>query len=199
MLKRFTSLFAAALVASSVAFGLTAGQAAPDFTLKDVHGKTHKLSDYRGKVVVLEWTNPECPFVVKHYGSGNMPKLQKDAANQGVVWLTLNSNRHGSQGSYEGDKAVSWLQQHQASPAAYLRDADGAVGRAYNAKVTPHLYVIAPDGKLAYVGAIDSIRSADQADIAKADNYVLAALSAVKDGKPVEKAQTNPYGCGIKY
>jgi peroxiredoxin len=192
-------LVLASFAASATAFALTAGQSAPEFTLTDLSGRVHSLQEYRGKVVVLEWTNPECPFVVKHYGSGNMPSLQKQAVAEGVVWLTLNSNRPGSQGSYDDAAAQAWLKSQGAAPSAYLRDPEGKVGKAYDAKVTPHLYVINPEGKLAYVGAIDSIRSAKAEDVAKAENYVVAALKAVKAGQPVAKAQTSPYGCGIKY
>lgn len=183
----------AALAAVSI------GAPAPDFSVTDIQGKVHQLSDYKGKTVVLEWVNPECPFVQKHYGSGNIPNLQKSATNDGVVWLTINSSRRGSDGDYEDAAAASWLKAKQAAPTAYVRDQDGKVGRLYGAKTTPHLYVINPDGALVYNGAIDSIRSADVDDIARAENYVTSALTAVKAGKPVAKSSSQPYGCAVKY
>ncbi|GAB1488356.1 thioredoxin family protein [Opitutaceae bacterium] len=200
-LKSFLIL---AAILSAFVFGAHAkeaviGQAAPDFTLTDITGKQHSLSSYRGKTVVLEWVNPECPFVMKHYGSGNMPNTQKAATADGVVWLTINSGVPGAQGDFDPVKATAWLQQHGAAPTAYFRDQDSAVGRLYGAKTTPHMYVINPEGTLVYNGAIDSIRSANVADIAKAENYVNSALAAVKAGKPVAKASSEPYGCNVKY
>lgn len=175
------------------------GKPAPDFTLTDIDGKTHKLSDYKGKTVVLEWVNPECPIVVKHYSSGNMPATQKAATADGVVWLAINSGSAGAQGDFNQAQVASWLKANHAAPTAYFRDTDGKVGRLYAAKTTPHMFVITKDGTLVYDGAIDSIRSADVADIPKATNYVNAALAAVKAGKPVEKSATQPYGCTVKY
>jgi hypothetical protein len=190
----------AALTITSAFAGAEAGQAAPDFTLTDVAGKTHKLSDYRGKTVVLEWVNPECPFVVKHYeSSGNIPALQKAAAADGVVWLSINSGKAGAQGDYEPTKVSAWSSKTGAAPAAYLRDSDGKVGKLYGAKTTPHMYVISGDGTLVYNGAIDSIRSTKTEDIGKATNYVTAALASVKAGQPVAKATSEPYGCPVKY
>ncbi len=175
------------------------GQPAPDFTLTDIQGQTHKLSEFMGKTVVLEWVNPECPFVKKHYESGNMPSTQKAATADGVVWLTINSGNARAQGDFDAAKVASWSKQTGAAPTAYFRDQDGKVGRLYGAKTTPHLYVITKEGTLVYNGAIDSIRSADVADIAKATNYVNAALASVKAGKPVEKSASQPYGCAVKY
>ncbi|MDR0352642.1 MAG: redoxin domain-containing protein [Opitutaceae bacterium] len=175
------------------------GKAAPDFTLTDIQGKSISLSGHRGKIVVLEWVNPECPFVMKHYKSGNIPTLQKNAAAEGMVWITINSARPGAQGDYAVPQVTAWSQKNGAAPSAYCRDSDGKVGRLYGAKTTPHMYVIAADGTLAYAGAIDSIRSANQADIAKATNYVTAALDALKAGKPVAKSISQPYGCSVKY
>lgn len=192
-------------VAMAAAFVTTGGAAvnigapAPDFSVTDIQGKSHRLSDYKGRTVVLEWVNPECPFVGKHYDSGNIPKLQKSATADGAVWLTINSARRGGQGDYEADAANRWLSRHGAAQTAYLRDQDGKVGRLYGAKTTPHLYVIDPAGTLVYNGAIDSIRSADVDDLAKAENYVASALAAVKAGRPVAKATSQPYGCGVKY
>jgi hypothetical protein len=175
------------------------GQAAPDFRLTDLSGHAHQLSDYKGRTVVLEWVNPECPFVQKHYGSGNIPRLQKTATADGVVWLTINSGHPGAEGDYAAPQAAAWLKQMGAAPTAYFRDQDGKVGRLYGAKTSPHVFVITPEGKLIYEGAIDSIRSANVADIARATNYVTAALAAVKAGKPMTPAATQPYGCSVKY
>ncbi len=175
------------------------GRPAPDFTLTDITGQSHQLSDFRGKVVVLEWVNQECPFVVKHYASGNLPATQKAATADGVVWLTINSGRPGAQGDFDPARVNAWAKEHGAAYTAYFRDQDGKVGRLYGAKTTPHMYVIAADGTLVYNGAIDSIRSASQADIAKAENYVNSALAALKAGQPVKTASTQAYGCSVKY
>jgi peroxiredoxin len=189
------ALFAAAAIPAAVGIG----QPAPDFTLTDIEGKTHRLSDYKGKTVVLEWVNPECPFVMKHYGSGNIPKLQKSATSDGVVWLSINTGGAGGQEADDNAEHVKWTKSMNAAPTAYLRDRDGKVGRLYGAKATPHMYVIKADGTLVYNGAIDSIRSAEVDDIAKAENYVASALAAVAAGKPVAKATSQPYGCAVKY
>ena len=176
------------------------GQAAPDFTLTDLDGHARKLSDYKGKIVVLEWNNPDCPIVHKHYDSGNIPKLQKSATAQGVVWLLINSGAPGLQGGdYSSAEIKAWLKQRGSVPTSYLRDPDGKVGHLYAAKATPHLFVIKPDGVLAYEGAIDSVPSANQRDIPRAENYVSEALAAVEAGQPVTKTSTRPYGCAIKY
>ncbi len=203
-MKKLVNLLtvAAAIAASTLvasAGSAEVGSAAPDFTLVDIAGKTHKLSDYKGKTVVLEWVNQECPFVVKHYDSGNIPAMQKQAKDEGVVWLTINSGKAGAQGDYEPAKVNEWAAKTGASYAAYMRDSDGKVGRLYGAKTTPHMYVITPDGTLAYNGAIDSIKSSKKDDVAKATNYVKEALGAVKAGKPVAKAVSEPYGCSVKY
>lgn len=175
------------------------GDQAPDFTLRDINGQAHRLSDYKNKIVVLEWVNPECPFVGKHYRSGNIPKLQQDATSSGVVWLSINTGRPGAQGVFDAPGQIAWAKSVNAAPTAYLRDPDGKVGRLYGAKTTPHMYVITSEGTLAYNGAIDSIRSADATDIAKAENYVASALDAVSNGRPVKKATSQPYGCSVKY
>lgn len=175
------------------------GESAPDFTLTDITGATHKLSEFKGKTVVLEWVNPGCPFVIKHYGSGNMPNLQRKAEADGVVWLSINSGSAGAQGDLDPTEATAWLKKNGAAPTAYFRDQDGKIGRLYGAKTTPHLFVIKADGVLAYEGAIDSIRSAKVEDIAKAENYVTSALTAIKAGVPVAKTNTQPYGCSVKY
>ncbi len=176
------------------------GKAAPDFTLTDLSGQTHKLSDYKGKTVVLEWNNPDCPIVRKHYESDNLPSLQRTATADGVVWLLINSGAKGQQGAdYSDAELKTWLAEHKAAPTEYFRDPDGKVGHLYAAQTTPHMFVITKDGTLVYDGAIDSISSANKADIPRATNYVAAALADVKAGKPVEKAATHPYGCSVKY
>lgn len=175
------------------------GHPAPDFSLTDIDGNSHNLSDFSGKTVVLEWVNPECPFVVKHYGSGNLPAMQAESTAEGVIWLTINSGSPGAQGDYDPRAAAAWLQKNGAAPTAYLRDQDGTVGRMYGAQTTPHMYVINPEGTLVYDGAIDSIRSANQRDIPKATNYVAAALAAVESGIMPERSSTQPYGCSVKY
>lgn len=202
---RLPSLFraglaAAGLFAAAVLGAATVGEPAPAFTLTDLDGKTHSLADFKGKTVVLEWVNPECPFVVKHYEkSGNLPATQKAAVADGVVWLQINSAAAGKQGDFDAEKAKAWIAKNSVAATAYLRDSDGKVGKAYDAKTTPHIFVINAEGALVYNGAIDSIRSGNPEDIAKAENYATAALAAVKAGKPVEKATTQPYGCSVKY
>lgn len=188
-------LFAASLLGAA-----TVGEPAPAFTLTDLDGKAHTLADLKGKTVVLEWVNPECPFVVKHYEkSGNIPATQKAAVADGVVWLQINSAAAGKQGDYDAEKAKAWQEKNKVAATAYLRDSDGKVGKAYDAKTTPQIFVINAEGTLVYNGAIDSIRSSNPDDIAKADNYAKAALASVKAGKPVEKATTQSYGCSVKY
>lgn len=175
------------------------GSPAPDFTLTDIDGNSHNLSDFSGRTVVLEWVNPDCPFVKKHYNSGNMPSLQTSATGDDVVWLLINSGSPGAQGDYAPDKAKAWMEKTGAAPSAYLRDQDGTVGKLYGARTTPHMYVINPEGQLVYNGAIDSIPSANTKDIAKAENYVTAALNAVEAGAMPERTATQPYGCSVKY
>lgn len=187
---------AAPLTARSAA---SVGQPAPDFGLTDLDGHVRRLSDYRGRTVVLEWTNPECPIVGKHYRSGNMPSLQKSATADGVVWLAINSGHPGSYGDYDPARVRGWLGSTGAAPTAYMRDPDGQVGRLYGAKATPNMFVISADGTLVYAGAIDSIPSADPSDIARATNYVRAALDSLRQGRPVAVASSRPYGCAIKY
>ena len=191
--------FIAALLIPAWLGAATVGEPAPAFTLTDSHGKAHSLSDFRGKTVVLEWTNAECPFVKKHYDSGNMQKQQAAAVADGVIWLTINSGAPGKQGHVSGEQANVIQTNWKAANTAYLIDADGKVGRAYDAKTTPHMYVIDQDGVLRYNGAIDSIASADKGDLATAVQYVPAALAAVADGKSPEPALTRPYGCSVKY
>jgi peroxiredoxin len=174
------------------------GQPAPSFTLTDAKGKTHSLADFKGKTVVLEWTNADCPFVQKHY-SGNMQKQQGEATSNEVVWLTINSGATGKQGHVDGKGAQQVIARTGGKQTAYLLDAPGKVGKAYNAKTTPHMYVIDGAGTLQYAGAIDSIPSADKSDLAKATQYVPQALSDLQAGKPVRVATSQAYGCSIKY
>lgn len=171
------------------------GQAAPDFTLNNLNGQPVSLSQYKGKTVVLEWTNPECPFVGRHYSTGNMQSLQKEATAEGVVWLQINSGSKGAEGDYPPAQAKAWLAKNGAASTAYLRDQDGTVGHLYGAKTTPHMFVITADGVLVYAGGIDNNRKTHIG----ATNYVREALAAVKAGKPVAKASAEPYGCSVKY
>ena len=203
-MKSASALFLAAAIAAGLAStpayaAPDVGKPAPAFTLTDINGAQHSLADYKGKIVVLEWVNPECPFVKKHYNSGNMPKLQKSAEGEGVVWLTINSAHKGGEGDYDAGQMKAWFAKNGGAPSDYFRDQDGTVGHLYGAKQTPDMYVIDKDGNLAYSGAIDSIASSDPSDIAKADNYVRDALLAVESGKPVAVATSRPYGCFIKY
>lgn len=175
------------------------GKAAPEFTATDSNGKEHKLSDFKGRIVVLEWTNPECPYVVKHYDSKNMQKLQENAAAKDVVWLTVNSSAGGKQGNLTGEAANAYITDKGAKAAAYLLDTKGEIGKAYDAKTTPHMFVIDKEGILVYNGAIDDNDSFKPEDAATAKNYVTAALEALQTGKPVETSQSKPYGCSVKY
>lgn len=177
----------------------TVGQSAPDFTLQDVNGKTVKLSDYRGRHVVLEWNNPGCPFVMKHYRSGNMQALQKEAAAKNVVWLAINSTETGHGDYLSPTQLDRWMKEQRAAPGATLMDEDGKVGRAYGARTTPHMYIVDPQGRLIYAGGIDSIPSARIEDIKTAINYVRTGMAEALAGKPVSQASTRPYGCSIKY
>mgnify|MGYP003602294640 CR=1 FL=1 len=202
LLHRRTLLVSAAALAATAALparAATAGQRAPDFSLPDVNGKPVRLSDYRGKFVVLEWTNPGCPFVRKHYDSGNMGATQKAARDQGVVWLSINSTEKVSTDYMEPAKLAAWLKERHNLASAVLMDEDGTVGRSYNAMTTPHMYIVDPQGVLVYAGAIDSIPSARVADIDKAINHVKMALADIAAGKPVATPMSRAYGCGIKY
>lgn len=175
------------------------GDKVPDFTLTDSHGKSHKLSDFAGKTVVLEWFNHQCPFVKKHYQSGNMQKQQAKWTEQGVVWLVVNSSAAGKQGHVDGTAANGIMADWTMKNTAFLLDHDGQVGRAFGAKVTPHMYVIDGTGTLRYVGAIDSNPSSDPADIPNSKQYVDGALTALASGGTVDPTTTQPYGCSVKY
>ncbi|MBI3886132.1 MAG: thioredoxin family protein [Opitutae bacterium] len=189
----------AALVLSVRAATARVGQPAPDFTLTGLDGQRHALADFKGKTVVLEWVNPDCPFVKKHYDSQNMQHTQRAAAAAGVVWLLINSAAAGKEGDYAPAAAAKWLKETGAAATAYLRDPDGAVGHLYDARTTPHLFIVNPAGVLVYAGGIDNIRSTKIDDIAKATNYVKAALADLAAGRPVATATSQPYGCSVKY
>jgi len=192
-------VLAAAAIPATARAAAVVGQPAPDFTLVDSHGARHTLSALKGKTVVLEWVNFECPFVGKHYGSGNMQALQKEYTGQGVVWLSINSSAEGKQGHFAPDEINARMKERGAAPTAYLIDTDGTVGRAYGAKTTPHMFVIDARGTVAYAGGIDDTPSTDQADVKTAKNFVRSALDEVLAGKPVTTASSAPYGCSVKY
>ena len=198
-MKRFLTATALALATTASFAAATVGQPAPTFTATDVNGKAVSLADFKGKHVVLEWTNPGCPFVVKHYGAGNMQATQKDATSKGVVWLTINSTSADA-GDYKAPPALaSWMASQKGAPSATLMDADGKVGKAYGARTTPHMYIVNPAGLLVYAGAIDSKATSNPADIPGATNHVKQALAESLAGKPVSTASTRAYGCSVKY
>ena len=175
------------------------GTSAPGFTAVDSKGKRHTLAAYKGKTVVLEWTNHECPYTVKHYATGNMQALQKAATESGAIWLTVVSSRPGSQGHVEALEADKLTDDRNAHPTAVLLDPAGDLGKLYGARVTPHMYVIDPSGMLIYMGAIDDQPTANHASVKGARSYVREALDAVAAGRPVAVASTRPYGCTVKY
>ena len=175
------------------------GAPAPGFTLNDTGGKPVALADYKGKYVVLEWTNPECPFVQKHYVSKNMQGLQKEWGDQGVVWLSINSTRADHAEFKTGEQMARWMRAQGSAQKATLQDSSSVTGRAYAAKTTPQMFIVDPAGKVLYNGAIDDRRSANPADVKGANNYVRAALTEALAGKPVTIASTSPYGCSVKY
>jgi peroxiredoxin len=187
---------------SSGAFALDpppVGNAAPDFSLTDAKGQTHSLSQYKGKYVVLEWFNPQCPFVKKHYGSGNMQKLQEEYTGRGVVWLTINSSAPGTWGALTPEQSEQKMAEWKMHQTALLLDSEGKAGRAYGSKNTPNMVVINPEGNIIYEGAIDSKATPNPADIPSSTNYVRAALDESLGGKPVATAKTRPYGCAVEY
>ena len=178
---------------------VTTNKPAPDFSLTDIKGQTKSLSEYRGKFVVLEWTNYDCPFVKKHYSSGNMQSLQREYTQKGAVWLSICSSAQGKQGHYSPAEWAKLVVDRKSAATAVLLDGNGKVGRLYGAKTTPHIFIIDPKGILIYQGAIDSIASTDSSDIPKATNYVRQTLNEALTGKPVTMAQTDSYGCSVKY
>ncbi|MGQ9471229.1 MAG: thioredoxin family protein [Candidatus Aminicenantales bacterium] len=178
---------------------LKVGEPAPDFTGVDANGQSHSLSTYQGKIVVLEWFNHECPFVQKHYNSGNMQKLQKDYTAKGVIWFSIISSAPGKQGYLTPEQAGALMKEKKAAPTAVILDPEGKIGRLYDAKVTPHMFIIDQKGVLVYNGGIDNIRSTNIEDIPKAINYVAQALEEILAGKEVSVKTSQPYGCTVKY
>jgi peroxiredoxin len=175
------------------------GNPAPDFTVQDSSGKAVSLHDFKGKTVVLEWFNQNCPFVKKFYSGGDMQRFQSIATNQGVVWLTVTSSAEGKSGHLDTKSGTAVRSELGMNSTALLLDSDGKVGKMYGARTTPHTFVIDPNGTLAYAGAIDSTPSTTAKDIAGATNYVMAAIDAIKAGKTIDPASTEPYGCSVKY
>ena len=196
-----TSLAVLALCVSATAAWAVPeiGKPAPAFTAVDSNGKSYALSDFKGKTVILEWTNDGCPYVKKHYGAGNMQKVQKELTAEGAVWLSIISSAPGKQGHVDGKGANALTASRSAAPTAVLLDPTGKVGKLYEAQTTPHMYVIDGKGVLRYMGAIDDQPNTDTSKIASARNYVREAFAAVKAGKPVEATATDPYGCSVKY
>ena len=200
----FLSRTGPAILMAALASGICVAQArvgdsAPAFTATDSHGQTRSLDQYKGKFVVLEWTNRGCPFTQKHYTSGNMQNLQKEWTGKGVVWLTVVSSAPGTQGYVTADQENSYLLKVNAAPTAALLDPSGKLGHLYSAKTTPDMYVIDPKGRLIYSGAIDNRATTDPDDVKGADNYITDALMAAMSGKPVQTSSTRPYGCSVKY
>jgi len=200
MKKALSLSFATLIATAALSFAaVKTGEAAPDFKLKDYAGKEHALADFKGKFVVLEWVNHGCPFVKKHYDSNNMQGLQKDYTAKDVVWLSICSSAPGKQGNAKTGEAKETGDAKGAKPTSVLNDESGDVGRLYGARTTPQMYVINPEGKLIYQGAIDSDSTPDPKAIAGATNYVKAALDEAIAGKPVTTAETKSYGCSVKY
>ena len=199
-MKRSIAIMVAAVLVSLFSFAAPrAGEAAPEFTANDSNGKTHKLSDYKGKFVVLEWTNSGCPFTKKHYNSGNMQNLQKQWTSKGVVWLTVISSAPGKEGYMTPEQENAYVREKGAAPTAVLMDPNGNLGHLYGAKTTPHIFIVDPTGKLIYNGAIDDKPTTDRSDIDGAKNYVSTALTEAMGGRPVTTARTEAYGCSVKY
>jgi AhpC/TSA family len=199
LLKLAAPLIAGVLMTATAHAAPQVGKPAPEFSAVDSNGKTVKLSDFRGKIVVLEWTNDGCPYVKKHYGSGNMQSLQRDAAAKGAVWLSIISSAPGMQGYVDGAAANALTKSRSAAPTAVLLDPEGAIGHLYEARTTPHMFIVNKDGTLAYMGGIDDKPTSNPDDIKGAKNYVRAALEDVAAGKPAGEAVTRPYGCSVKY
>jgi peroxiredoxin len=197
----YIAIAVVALIWVMVAHAATVGQTAPTFSGKDSQGKAQSLAQYRGKYVVLEWTNRTCPFTKKHYDSGNMQALQQQWTGKGVVWLTVlsSSPSHASDGYLTAAQENEHIAEVHAHPTAAVLDPSGEIGRLYSAKTTPHMFVIDPQGKLIYAGAIDDKATTDTSDVKVAKNYVSVALTEAMAGRPVETASTRPYGCAVKY
>lgn len=200
MRRSFIALCTALCLSPVAAFAAPViGEPAPAFDLTDANGQEVSIDALQGKPIVLEWVNFGCPFVKKYYDSGNMQKIQKQAATNGTVWISVFSSAKGEQGYVTAQEAINEMKKRDAAPAHIITDPDGTLGRLYDAKVTPHMYVIDKDGTLAYMGAIDDKPTADKADIEGARNYVVAALASLRAGAPVSPSTTKPYGCGVKY
>lgn len=198
--RRYFTLARGLLLAVAVsAVAVRVGEPAPDFTAVDSNGKSQHLADSKGKYVVLEWHNQGCPYTKKHYDSGNMQRLQKEWTAKGVVWFTVISSAPGTQGFVTPSQENDYVKRMGAAPTAVLMDPGGTLGRLYDAKTTPHMFIIDPGGKLIYNGAIDDHPTSDQADIATSKNYVSLALTEALAGKPVADPATRPYGCSVKY
>jgi peroxiredoxin len=200
--RKLTMWMAIALVSAlgvSIAWAARIGEPAPNFTATDTNGQTHKLSDYAGKFVVLEWHNRGCPYTQKHYNSGNMERLQREWTGRGVAWLTVISSAPGKQGYVTAAEENAYVKQVSAAPTAVLLDPTGALGHLYEAKTTPHMFIINPQGTLIYNGAIDDRPTSDLSDITGAKNYVSLALEEAMSGKSVSIPTTRPYGCSVKY
>jgi peroxiredoxin len=186
-------------LAAAPALAVTVGQPAPAFSVADTSGRTVSLADFKGRTVVLEWVNPGCPYVRKHYDSANMQATQKGATGQGVVWLAVNSTAPGHYDHRKPADMAAWMASQKASATHTLMDGDGKVGKAYGARTTPHLYIVDAKGTLVYAGGIDDKPSSNPADVKTARNHVNAALADISAGKPVAQAVTRPYGCSVKY
>ena len=199
MKRSVQALLLCLAVCSQSASAASVGQPAPDFSLPDIAGKTVKLSDLRGRYVVLEWVNPDCPYVQKHYNSANMPALQQEYAAKKVVWLAINSTNANHAEFKSPEQMAAWMKQTNGSPAATLLDRDSKVGKLYSARTTPQMFIVDPQGQLIYNGAIDDKRSTRVEDVKTAKNYVRAALGEALAGKPVATSSTPPYGCSVKY
>ena len=201
MRKRFAAftVIGFALIEFSLGWAARVGEPAPDFTATDTNGKVHTLSEYQGKFVVLEWTNRGCPYTQKHYNSGNMQRLQREWTSRGVVWLTVLSSAPGKQGYVTASEENAYLKQANAAPTAVLLDPAGTLGHLYDAKTTPHIFIINPKGALIYNGAIDDRPTTDVSDVNGAKNYVSIALEEATSGKPVSTPTSRPYGCSVKY
>ncbi|WP_082497712.1 thioredoxin family protein [Pseudorhodoferax sp. Leaf267] len=193
------SLAAASLLAGQAHAAAAVGQPAPAFTLTDTSGKARTLAEFKGRTVVLEWVNPGCPFVRKHYDSANIPGLQKEFTGKDVVWLAVNSTEKAASDYLAPTQLAGWMQAKAGAPTATLMDEEGTVGKAYGARTTPHMYIVNPQGTLVYAGGIDSIPSARVSDIKTATNYVRQGLDEALAGKPISTATSQPYGCTIKY
>ncbi|TGK20799.1 thioredoxin family protein [Leptospira fluminis] len=198
-MKRVLSLFSILAILVASLWAMKPGDPAPDFSKKDIDGKLRSLTEFKGKFVVLEWHNQGCPFVRKHYNSGNMQKLQKEVTSKGVVWLSVISSAPGKQGYVTAEEEKEYLKKSRAFPTSVLLDPDGTMGRAYGAKTTPQMVLISPQGKILYSGAIDDKPTTEAEDIPGAKNYVFDAVNEALAGRAVSVPVSQPYGCSVKY